>query len=90
MPLDKEAYLASVRACHTILALAATVQMPLDQVLGAMGRAEGMGPVLDPTLYKDKIKALLEDREVVEAVIPIWHLAQRLKAKERVPGEDDA
>jgi hypothetical protein len=39
----------------------------IPEILGAIERAETLGPVLDPTLYRQKIRVMEEDRELLRA-----------------------
>lgn len=84
MNAKTELYQATVRQCHGI-ALALTMH-DIPGMLRAIDRADTMGPILDPTLWRDKHKAMEEDKKTLEAALPLWQLGQKLqgllKAKE--------
>lgn len=42
-------------------------ELPLAEMLEGISRAEAIGPMLDPTLYREKSKAMEEDRRALEA-----------------------
>lgn len=75
-----EEYKEAVRACH--MAAAIVGQHDLDGVLRRIANAETMGPLLDPTLYREKGQAMREDKEVVEAALPLCRLAAKLNARD--------
>jgi len=58
----------------------------LPELLRAIERADAFGPILDPTLYRDRAGAMHEDRELLEAALPLWRFAQRMKARGRGEG----
>lgn len=57
------------------------LQFDLEQLLRDMERAEAFGCFADPTLWIDKIGKMREDREVVEAALPLWRMAKKLKER---------
>ena len=42
-------------------------QFDIPELLHAIERGHAFGPILDPTLYRDKHKAMDEDKELLEA-----------------------
>lgn len=58
-------YRAARMACEVAKAL--LEQHDFKKILDAISRAESVGAILDPTLYRDKIGAMLEDRQVFGA-----------------------
>lgn len=68
-------YRSALYACR----IAATILLAhdLDEMLAAIAKADALAPILDPTLYRDKAKAMHEDRELLEAARPLWVLAKR-------------
>lgn len=53
-------------------------RMPLEEMVDAIGTAEALGPILDPTLYGKNGEAMQEDKQLLEAL-------QRVKAVNRRP-----
>lgn len=43
----------------------------INKLLDAIERADAVGPVLDPTLYRDKQKAMHEDKELLQAALKL-------------------
>jgi hypothetical protein len=70
---DVETYQSAVQAC----AIAATLlrQHDIPELLRAIEHADAFGPLLDPTLWRDKHEAMNRDRKLLEAALPLWRLA---------------
>lgn len=49
----------------------------IPELLAAIERGHSVGPILDPTLYRDKAKAMEEDAELLRAALPLWKLARK-------------
>lgn len=43
----------------------------ITKLLNAIERADAVGPMLDPTLYRDKQKAMHEDKELLQAALKL-------------------
>lgn len=71
-----EDYHSALLACIT--AAKVLQQHDLAKRLRDISTADTLGPMVDPTLWRDKHKAMYEDREVLEAALPLWKLGQRL------------
>jgi hypothetical protein len=55
-------------------------QYDFKKLLDAISRADAVGAMLDPTLYRDKHQAMLEDRAVFEAAqrfLKVWEKTER-------------
>jgi hypothetical protein len=63
-------YRAAVIACHKARALLHEHDLP--SLLAAFGRAETTGPVLDPTLWREKAKLMEQDKEILRAALVLW------------------
>jgi pyrimidine operon attenuation protein/uracil phosphoribosyltransferase len=50
-------------------------------LIEAIERAHTTGPILDPTLYRDKAKAMDEDAELLRAALPLWKLTRERARK---------
>jgi hypothetical protein len=53
----------------------------IPKLLEAIEQAHALGPVLDPTLYRDKVQAMGEDKRILEAGLPLWKLCNELMKK---------
>lgn len=51
----------------------------LPELIADIDRAEAVGPVLHPTLYRDRAKAMAEDREIFQAAMPLYTLAKKIE-----------
>lgn len=62
---DKEAYISA----HTAATMAYSLLSMHDygKLIEAQNTADAIGPIIDPTLYRDKMKAMHEDRTIFEA-----------------------
>lgn len=47
----------------------------IDGLLADIATADSVGPMLDPTLWRDKHKAMDEDRELLEAALKLRRFA---------------
>lgn len=47
--------------------------------LNRIERAHALGAVLDPTLYRKNVEAMDQDKELLEAALPLWRLANRAR-----------
>lgn len=63
--LHVDAYQQARMACE--IAKRLLEEHDFDGLLDAISRADSVGAILDPTLYREKIDAMLEDRKVFEA-----------------------
>ena len=54
-------------------------QIPVTELLTAIEH-DAVGPIVDPTLYRDRARALEQDRELLEAVAPLAAMGRRLLA----------
>lgn len=75
--MNIETYQTAVQ--QTVLAAQLLAEHDIPGILAAIDRAETMAPFTDPTLYIKKAKAMREDKEVLEAALPLWKLGQKLK-----------
>jgi len=64
--MDRDEYQATL---ITAYAYALSIrQLPLDEMLAAIEHAHAFGPFLDPTLYRDKVEKMEQDRTVLAAL----------------------
>ena len=55
---------------HSILTMAALIgKLKIYKVLRAMERAETLGPIADPTLFREASSGLQRQKEIVEAAL---------------------
>lgn len=65
--VDVEIYKSARMACE--LARTLLEQHDFSKLVAAIDRADAIGPLVHPTLWRDKNKAMLEDREVFAAAL---------------------
>jgi hypothetical protein len=63
-------YQAAVVACHLARALLHDYDLPSP--LRAIEHSEAVAPILDPTLYREKAKAMGQDRDIIRAAMALW------------------
>lgn len=62
-------YQAAIHAC--MLARHLLWQHDIPALLEDIAHAESVGPILDPTLYREKARAMEQDRELLRAALPL-------------------
>lgn len=72
-----ETYQTAVLAVHVAAKMLA--QHDLPRLLADIAKANAIGPLLDPTLWRDKNRAMLEDREALQAALPLYRLGKKLE-----------
>lgn len=77
--MTQDDYAAAIMSCVMAARLLSLHDLP--GILAAIERTEALGPLLDPTLYRDRSRAMWDDKEMLEAAMPLWRLAERLKEK---------
>jgi hypothetical protein len=75
-----EDYQAAVVGCALVARI--LQQWNLGDVLEAIERVDIIGPLVDPTLWAKKIKAMAEDRELLKAAFPLWKLGKQMGEKQ--------
>lgn len=53
----------------------------IHKLLADIERAESIGPIVDPTFFREKMKAMEEDKAVLRAAIPLWNIGKKLAAE---------
>jgi len=53
----------------------------IPKMLEQIDRAEAIGPLLDPTLYRANAGKMDEDKELLEAALPLWRFFAKIKAR---------
>jgi hypothetical protein len=54
--------------------------LPVSEMLSAINRADSVGHIVDPTLYRAKHKAMCEDADMLRAIAPLVALGKKLRA----------
>ena len=65
------------------MALAMLMQVDLDAAIDAGELAESVGPMLDPTLYREKGRALHQDVELFRAAAAFKRAAERISEQKQ-------
>lgn len=73
-----EEYQLAVRSCALMAGLLLMHDLP--GLIKAIESADAIGPLIDPTLWRAKGSAMLEDKELLEAALPLWRYARARKA----------
>lgn len=78
VPDGAEGHRFRLLQCYQLAHLAALI--PTGDILAAIERADAVGAILDPTLYRANHAALMEDKKVVEAVHALAEFGRAIKA----------
>lgn len=81
--MTRAEYRQHLEEAYLLVKLAAV--LPLDEMLAAASLAESTAPILDPTLYREKGKALREDMAVLCALKRAADIWKRVEGKEPSP-----
>ena len=77
--MSAEQYQSGLQAAAVAAVMLAETDIP--EILRMIEHADSFGAVLDPTLYREKHQAMMEDKELIEAAMPLWRMGQTLKAR---------
>ena len=80
---ETEAYRAAV--VGVVMAARALEGHDLEGILAAISRADTLAPMIDPTLWREKHKAMAEDAEMLRAALPLWKLGRLLASMQKKP-----
>lgn len=72
---DYRSVIMHVAMCAKLLA-----DYDIPDLIRKINRAETVGPMLDPTLWIRKNKAMDEDKEMLKAALPLHQLGKKLAA----------
>lgn len=75
--MTSEQYQQSLITVATTARLLVDVDVP--DLLRRIERAHSFGCMVDPTLYREKVEAMDQDKEMLEAALPLWRWAQAMK-----------
>lgn len=64
---DRDSYISARMACEVARNL--LTGHDFEELLRDIGDADALGPMIDPTLYRDKSRAMAEDAEVFRAAL---------------------
>lgn len=67
-----EEYRSAVLSCAMAARLLNGHDIPA--LLAAIDRAEAFGPILDPTLFREKSRAMSEDKRLLKAALPLYRM----------------
>lgn len=52
----------------------------IPEMLRQIDHVDSVGAILDPTLYRAKVDAMHQDKELLEAALPLYRWAEKMKA----------
>ena len=81
MAIEKEEYEAAQAQLVVLAQIAAG--LPLEEMLKQIGRAETLGPILDPTLWIKGSTKLSQVKALVQAAMPLKRELLRQIAEQR-------
>jgi hypothetical protein len=74
-----EEYQNTLRVCAMLAGLVGEHDIP--KMLEMIERADSIGGMIDPTLYREKHGAMMEDKELLEAALPLWRIAKKFQER---------
>ena len=77
-------YQAAVVACAVAARMLRGFDLP--KLLEQIDRADALGPILDPTLWRDRSPLMQEDRALLHAALGLWKFGELLDEHARAPG----
>lgn len=63
------------------------VDVDIPDLLQRIERAHSLGSMIDPTLYRDKVVAMDQDKDMLEAALPLWRWARKIRASAQAAQE---
>jgi hypothetical protein len=77
--MTAEEYQNTLRICAMTAGLIGEHDIP--KMLEMIERADSIGGMIYPTLYREKHGAMMEDKELLKAALPLWRMAKKFKEK---------
>lgn len=77
--VSKENYQATLAGLWALAFL--VEEAPIAEMLAAAERADSVGSILDPTLYREKSQAMHEDMEMLGALQHVQATIERIKRR---------
>lgn len=77
--LAKGEYQMQLKNAYLLIGMVHNI--PVKEMLEDISKAEVMGPLLDPTLWISNRQKMAEDKSVLEALLPVWKIAETIKSK---------
>jgi hypothetical protein len=72
-------YKSSLNTCYVIVGVLR--DLPLQEMVDAINRAESFGAILDPTLYRKQAQSMAEDARVIRALLHVQRELQPYLAR---------
>ena len=76
--IDAEEYRSALIQCWMLANLSENI--PTGEMLSRIAAADTIGPMIDPTLWMEKHKAMKEDKKIIEAIATLQSAFLKLKA----------
>lgn len=76
----REGYPEDLVAVASHARMLALVDVPA--MLAMIERADAVGAVLDPTLYREKAAVMMIDKRLLEAALPLYRMGKELEARQ--------
>lgn len=80
-----EEWRENLKTCGLAAMFLERVNVP--DMLARIEKADAFGGLLDPTLWRDKHGAMMEDKELLEAALPLWRYAQKVRESLRLKSD---
>jgi hypothetical protein len=67
--MNKEEYQMALQGVYLVAGM--LTEFDIHTMLASIKRAEVMGPIIDPTLWIEKERKMREDKELLQAAMPL-------------------
>ncbi len=90
--MEADEQISEYRSALLLILNSARVMTVIDlpKLLAAIEHSHALGPMVDPTLYREKMRAMDEDKEILTAALPLWKLAKKLEERARAAESEKA
>lgn len=78
MTVEQIEYQAAIKAVVVVARVIGQHDIP--ELLRSIEHADAFGCFVDPTLWINNRDKMLQDKQVLEAALPLWHLAKKFEA----------
>ena len=77
--MEPEKYRSDLMLVATAMQAVGNIDIP--KMLQAIEHCDTVAPFVDPTLYMQNRDKMMEDKELLEAALPLWKLHAKWKEK---------
>jgi hypothetical protein len=80
-PTDEQISNYQAAVVHVASSARVLLQHDIPALLKAIDVADAVGPMFNPTLWRNRREAMMEDRALLTAALPLWRVAKQLEQR---------